>query len=248
MRQPNTSRTKRVASGVLMAGAVATALTTAGLPAWAASQKAPADTAQKKLTETVTMSGGWASPEMARLAESSGRLLLHRIDAAADMIKTGDYKYAHRELDGALDTAGAIKTMMPFLVVVDQIKGAKNKLVAEGTEFLRDDLLPIYGQLDEMALFAPEVAQKARQQVTNAEEKADAGKKSEAAKTLDSAIETITSTTVYMPVDYVYGQVAAARRALYSPEPDSLSAQRALDNARKSLIAVVTTVEEEPQS
>ena len=248
MRERFSSRSTRTAASALMAGAVATALATSGLPAWAASQKAAPAANQNKMTETITVSGGWASPEMEKLAESSGRFLLHRLDAADDLIKAGDYKVAHKELDGAMDTAGAIKAMMPFLTVADQIKNAKNKLVVEGTDFLRDDLLPVYGQLDEMSLFAPDVAFKAKQHVEAAEEKAEAGKKAEAVKNLSDAIETITATTLYLPIDYVYDQVAAARTALFNDAPDAKTAQRAVENARSSLVAVVTTVEGHPQS
>jgi len=248
MPEKRAARTKRAATHILLATAMATTVAASGLPAWAASQNSETPAAsQKGVTETVSVRGGWKSSEMARVAEDSGRLLLHRIDAAADMIEAGDYSGAYKELDGAQDTAGAIKEMMPFVVVVDQIKDAKNKLIAEGAEYLRDTLLPVYGQLDEMAIYAPDVAQKAKQQVADAEQKANAGKTKEAATRLDSAIETITATTIYLPVDYVYSQVAAARTALSGPAPDSKAATHAIANAEASLVAVVTTAEGEVQ-
>lgn len=249
MRKQNASPTTKLASGALLAAALATAIATPGLPAWAAGQKTSPTADQKKMSQTESIAvSGWASPQMEQLARDSGHLLLTRVNAAADMIKAGDYFVANKELDAAMDTAGAIRTMMPYLVVVDQIKNAKNKLVAEGTEYLRDDLLPVYSQLDEMSLFAPDVATKAKHQVANAEDKANVGKKTEAAKNLDDAIETISATTVYLPVDYVYGQIAAARAALSSKKPDTETAMRAVQNARDSLVAVVTTVEGQPQS
>lgn len=98
-----------------------------------------------------------------------------------------------------------------------------------------------------MASYVPDVAQMAKQQVTDAEQKATAGKTTEAAKGLDGAIETITMASLYLPVDYVYSQVAAARTALAGPTPDSKTTMRALANAEESLVAVVTTAEQEAQ-
>lgn len=233
------------AAHLFMAGTVTAALAAYGLPAWAASDNTTPVPKPKPVTESVSVTGGWENSNMARLAESSGRLLLHRIDTAENMLDSGDYQGAHNELDAAEDTAGAIRTMMPFIVVVDRIKGAKDKLLAQDAEYFHDDLLPIYSQLEEMSVYAPEVAQKAKAQVKQAEKDAAAGKVKEASKGLDKAVATITATTVYLPVDYVYDQVATARVALTGPMPDAVTARRAIENARKSLVAVATNVDQQ---
>jgi hypothetical protein len=51
--------------------------------------------------------------------------------------------------------------MVPYTVVVDNIRNAKNKLLASSTGVVVDGLLPIYANLDEMSEYAPKLAQQA---------------------------------------------------------------------------------------
>lgn len=128
MPEKTAARTKLTTVQILLATAMAgTIAVTIGLPAWAGNQNVTPKGNLSGATETIAAGGGWKSPEMERVADDSGRLLLHRIDAADDMIAVGDYSGAYRELDAAQDTAGATKAMMPFVVVVDQIKDASRR-------------------------------------------------------------------------------------------------------------------------
>jgi|GEM_PF-2301777 len=225
-------------SHVFATSALVAALVAPGVPALAATQAAA--------TATVTVKGGWTDPQMAHLARQSGQLLVRRIRAAEGMIVSGQYRAARNELDAAEDTAGAIRSMMPFLTVADNIRNAKNKLVAEDVTHFRDDLLPIYSQLDEMSAYAPDVAQDAKNKLKQAETDAAGGNTAKAGKDMQDAEETITTSTLYMPIDYVYGRVAAARMALSRPTPNIATAQRALKNADDHLVADITTVEVRP--
>lgn len=217
----------------LATAALTLVVATAGLPVLAKTQD--------DLTETVTVSDNWADTNMAELAASSGRLLLERIETAKNMIDSGHVQAARDELAAAEDTAGAIETMMPFIVVVDQIRDAKNTLLAENTDQFQDDLIPIYARLDEMSIYAPEVAKHAKGQIRHAERQAASGNTQEAGKAMDSASDYLTASTVYMPVDYVNSQVAVARIALSGDAPDAAVAKRAIQNAQQSLVTVVTT-------
>lgn len=215
---------------------IAIAVATVGLPARATS------------TETVNISPDWVNQDMAQLAASSGRLLLKRVEAAENMIESDQLGAARNELQAAETTAGAIKAMMPFVVVVDQIRDAKNRLLVEDADRFREDLLPIYARLDEMSLYAPKVAKEAKGHLKQAEDQVAKGKTQEAGKAMEAARERLTESTVYLPVDYVYGQVAAARIALSGTEPDAATAKRAVENAERSLVTVVTTVEDDQSS
>lgn len=217
----------------LATAALTLVVATAGVPALAATQN--------DATETMTVSDSWTNTNMAQLAASSGRLLLERIETAKNMIDSGHVQAARDELSAAEDTAGAIETMMPFIVVVDQIRDAKNKLLAEDTDQFQDDLIPIYARLDEMSIYAPQVAKNAKGQLRHAERQAASGNTEEAGKAMDSVSDYLTDSTVYMPVDYVNSQVAVARIALSGDAPDAAVAKRAIQNAEQSLVTVVTT-------
>lgn len=217
----------------LAIAALALAGTTAGTSALAKTSD--------DLTETMTVSDSWTDANMEQLAASSGRLLLERIQTAKNMIDSGHVQAARDELAAAEDTAGAIETMMPFIVVVDQIKNAKDKLLAENTDEFQDDLIPIYARLDEMSIYAPEVAKQAKGRLKRAERQAAGGNTEEAGKSMDSVSDYLTASTVYMPVDYVNSQVAVARIALSGDAPDAAVARRAIENAQQSLVTVVTT-------
>ncbi len=229
-----------LASRAIAATALAAGLATASLPALAAGQTQD--------TEMVTAIGGWTNPNMARLASSSGRLLIERIEAAKNMIDMRQFSAARNELDAAQDTAGAIRTMMPFITVIDDIRDVQNKVTLGDVEHFRDDLLPIYTSLDRMSVYAPTLAKDTRKKVKEAEAKAQAGKAKEASSALDEACEFITESAVYLPIGYVYDQVSIAHAALTGPEPNPGPARRAVDNALHSLIAVVTTLESEPKA
>jgi hypothetical protein len=248
MKDRTLPRTGRIAAGYLIAGAVATMLATSCLTANAAAMNAMDNAGHKTMTQSVKRNKAWAGSETEKLAKSSEGFLLDHINTAEDYIDAGDYQLADQSLDRAMDTAGAIKAMLPFVVVPDQIREARNRLLGEGPEYMQDDMKSIFVRIDEMSLYAPNVALKAKILLSDAQEAANAGKKMAAVKGLDRAVAAITATSVYMPVDYVYAQVDAAHWDLNKPGHDVAEAKQALAKARQRLLPQVAGDGEHKQS
>lgn len=218
------------ATRAIAASALVVGLAAAALPASAADRDGA--------SEPVTAIRGTADANMERLAQSSEQLLVQRIEAAKTMIDTRRYADAREKLDAAEDTAGAIKTMLPFIVVADDIEALQNKIASGNTADVADDLLPIYLKLDDMALYAPSLSEDARLKLKQAERDIHRDKIADARKALDEARRFVTDSSVYVPVGPVYQQVAVARAALSGPQPNADAARNAVDRALSRLNAV----------
>jgi hypothetical protein len=186
--------------------------------------------------ETVAQYAGWEDPDMARVAVHGGRALLHHVQAAHTALEDGKVGEARSALTAAEDFAEGLQLMIPYSVVVENIRNAKHELLASSTGVIVDDLLPIYANLDEMADFAPELAAKAKSKLDEAARHAQKGEKEKAAEKLEEVAAEISSTTVYLPVRYVEDQVEAARHALDQDPPDTKTAKSAVDDAMLSLV------------
>lgn len=221
---------------VPVAAAVATALllTGTGLPAVAS--------ARAQDTETVSQYGVWSDPQMANIAINSGQALVKHLRSAEALLDADNVNQARSELLTTTDFADALKRMMPYVAVVDDISNAKDRLTSEDIDIFYDDLLPIYANLDEMAVYAPTVAQKAKTQMKQAEHEVRRHNHQAAAKILQNVADDISATTVYLPVGYVDGQVHAALNALEQATPDKATAKIAVRNALNSLTAVTDNV------
>jgi hypothetical protein len=193
---------------------------------------------QEQLTdrEVVAHYLGWDDPDMARVAVHGGRALLRDLRAAHAAVEQGKLGTARPDLTAAKDFAEALQLMIPYTVVVDRIRNAKNELLSSTSGLIVDDLLPIYANLDEMAEFAPELAHKAKTKLDEAVKQMHKGEKKKAAAKLDEVAADISSTAVYLPVLYVENQVKVARRALDQEKPDTAVARGAIDNALASLV------------
>jgi hypothetical protein len=186
--------------------------------------------------ETVAQYAGWEDPDMARIAVHGGRALLRHVRSAHAALQENKVGEARSALTAAEDFAQGLQLMIPYTVVVDNIRNAKHELLASSTGVIVDDLLPIYANLDEMADFAPELAAKAKAKLDEAAKHAQKGEKEKAAQKLEEVAAEISSTTVYLPVLYVEDQVEAARHALDQDPPDTKTAKSAVDNAMLSLV------------
>jgi len=149
----------------LAASAVATALALALGTGFAADDKTDkgakpttAEQAQVTERETVAQYSGWEDPDMARIAVHGGRSLLRQIRAAHTDLEENKVGEARSALGAAEDFAEGLQLMVPYTVVVDNLRNAKHELLASRTGIVVDDLLPIYSSLDEMAEYAPELA------------------------------------------------------------------------------------------
>jgi hypothetical protein len=182
----------------------------------------PATEEQAQLTdrETLAQYAGWEDPDMARIAVHGGRALLRHVRAAHAALEEDKLGEARSALNAAEDFAQGLQLMIPYGVVVDNIRNTKNELLASSTGVIVDDLLPIYASLDEMADFAPELAAKAKAKLNEATKHVQKGEKKEAAEKLEEVAADISATTVYLPVLYVEQQVQAASIALDQDPPD----------------------------
>lgn len=213
---------------VIAVAAIALMTAGVGLPALAATSPDAA--------KNLSLSEDWTNPHMATLADSSSQLLLQRIRSAQDMISAGKLAAARNDLDAAKDTAGAIRTMLPFVAIADQIKEAKTVLLDGRLEQFRQDLLPVYARLDEMSDFAPNLAADTKVNLKRAEFMADHGRIVGAAKAIDDISCSITASNVYIPAVYVYDRLAAAQSALSEARPNVGAAKHAVADAENVLL------------
>lgn len=222
----------------LPATAALVVLITAGGPGMAA---AAADGANAE-TVTLTRYSDWGDPAMARIAVDSGRALINHLMTARALLDDGDVAQARSALLASREFAGAIERIMPYLTVVEELQDASNRLVQQRVEVLSEDLLPVYADIDELTLYAPEVAHRTRGMVKQAEKHARNGELPQAAKVLKEAAAEITEHTVYLPVGYVEQQIHVAQRALNQSTPDKAAALAAVEKSLGSLRLVVDTV------
>jgi hypothetical protein len=199
----------------------------------------PVAAANVDVQETAAVTGGWQDPAMPNVAASWGRAMLRHLRTARSSLASNNLPIARGELRNCAEFATAIKMIMPYVVVTDQVENAKHQLVERSTEVFYANLLPIYGSLDELEVYAPKVAAKARAGVKQAEQQTKSGNKQAAAKALQDVADEISKTTIYLPIQFVSDQIRAAQTALGKNKPDVTTAQKAVDNALSSLTSVV---------
>ena len=187
--------------------------------------------------ETYTENSGWANPELAHAAAESGRVLISHLRAARAFLADGSAAGARNELIVAQDFSAALKHDMPFLEVSKSIRNAQQKLISGNTKIAYDDLLPIYASLDDMQVYAPELARQERHKIKHAETQARSGKTHAAAQALTDAANELETTTVYLPLDHISKEIRLAQTALHGSHPDLKSAQQSVNNALDSLVA-----------
>jgi hypothetical protein len=217
----------------MAAGALTILVSVVAPPALAANQREPA--------ESMPVSGGFVDEHLSPLVSSSAHLLKERTRSARRLIETGDVAAALKEVNAAQDSAGAIRGLMPFVVAVEQLEEAKGTLLAGDLPRFRRDLMRIYARVDEMSLFAPDVAARAKRRLMEAERDVDMWKIVEAGSLLDETRNDISGSAVYIPAVSVYTELAAAQSALSAQVPDIASAENAVRNADELLSLVVTS-------
>lgn len=207
------------------------------------------DATEKTYTEVGSVTyNGWGDSAMAHIAVTSGRALIDHLMTVKALLDTGQYDQARSALVASKEFADAIQRIMPYFTVAEELRNTSDKLVEKNVDVLRTDLLPIYSSLDELAVFAPEGAQKSTDMVKQAQKHAEAGDTARAAKELQAAAAEVEQHTVYLPVDYVDQQVRSAQQALDQKQPDVMTAKTAVEQAVHSLILVVDTVEQTTSS
>lgn len=206
-----------------------------GHPAWASEKPSVTHFTDK---ETVTQYKGWEDPVMGNIAVNSGRALLQHLQAVKAALDSGAIDEARSQLISSRDFADALERMMPYVEISDDILGAKNNLVSDDKNIFYESLLPIYASLDEMEIYAPHLAKKARTKVQQAEKQAKKGDRKSAAKTMQEVADDISVTHVFLPVRFVDGQIHAALNAVTKKTPDVATAKKAISNALDNLTQV----------
>jgi hypothetical protein len=204
-----------------------------------------ASAASRGDSETINISeySDWGDPGMAKIAVDSGRALIAHLSTARALLDIGKVAEARSALIASREFADAIERMMPYLSVVEDMMDVSNKVVEEDVTALSADLLPIYASLDELQVYAPQVANRTRGMVQKAEKNAAAGNRKDAAQVLKEAADDIVQHTVYLPVDYVDDQVRGALYALNQAKPDVVAAKAAVKRALDSVTTVVEEVD-----
>ena len=204
----------------------------------------PALAADKTDNEAVTLArySGWGDPAMAGIAVNSGRALINPLMTARALLDDGAVEQARSALIAGREFSEAIERMMPYLTVVEEMLDTSDRLVQEKIAVLADDLLPVYADIDELTVFAPEVANRTRGMLKQAEKQAANGDRQQAAQVLKEAAAEVSEHTVYLPVGYVEQQIRVAQHALNQSEPDVPAAKAAVERSLDSLHLVVDTV------
>ncbi len=193
-------------------------------------------------TVTISESSAWGDPAMAKIAVDSGRALMEHLDTARALLANGKVSQARSALLASREFADAIQRTMPYLRVVADMQDASKQVVQEDISTWAADLLPIYASLDELQVYAPEVARQTHGLVRQAQKHAAAGDRKRATKELRQAADDITRHTVYLPVDYVDEQVRGALYAINEKKPDLSAAKTAVNRALNSVTTVVDQV------
>lgn len=141
-------------------------------------------------------------------------------------------RYPH----AANDLTNGIRTMMPFTVMLDQIKDAKGIISVNADLFETDTLLPIYQGLEELDVYSPEVARQSRAKVGQAEKLAKTGNSKQAVEILDQVEADIAATTVYMPALSVSRHIDNAIQAMQAKPFHKITVREQIDMALSSLI------------
>ena len=227
----------------LIATAIAGVLTLSMGSGFAGNMKLPegnksADQDHVQFTEqeTIREYPGWQDPDVARVAVHGGRALLHHLQAAHAALQEHKTGEANSALRAAEDFAEGLQLMIPYAVVVDSLHDAKSELLATDSDVALDDMLPIYSSIEEMATYAPVLAGKAKVKLDKAVQQMHRGEKQQAAEKLDEIADDISSTTVYLPVNYVEHQIKTALVLLEREPADTKTANHAIDNALQSLV------------
>jgi hypothetical protein len=179
---------------------------------------------------------GWHNPMLARSAELAGQALIGNLKSAQKALDLNEQEKAQHYLNASKDLAKGIRTMMPFTVMVDQIRNAKDNITDNADLVETDTLLPLYQSLEELDVYAPEVAQQSKTKVGQVEKLAKSGKNIQAVEILDQVEADIADTTVYMPVITVSQYIDGALDALTAKPADKIYAQVEIDLALSSMI------------
>ena len=175
---------------------------------------------------------GWNEPAMQYVAVHSGKALLRHLSAANQALTKKNISSAKASLTAAQDFAVSLKKMIPFTRISEEIRDSKGNILQIKYGYLLDDMLPVYENLEQLNLYAPEL--KSRVATKNTPEN----------KTPGTHVEELfeaADTTVYLPVLHVSGLIDNALAALDRKNADINTAKVAVEKALNSLTGIITT-------
>lgn len=225
MSIPSASKLGRM----LFAATLAGTLSASALPVLAAST----------YTETITVQHRELNPKTARIAADTGRTLVDDMHQALKDLNVGDTALARAQVKRSLNLADVIETLLPYTSVAEKVTDQQGKVESQTVEEFHDALLPIYADIDEMQVYAPKAAAKARQHLEESDKHMKAGNPQAAKESLRLVAEDITTHTVYLPVGTVRSHLKAAMDTLEKKEPDTAAAKKAVESALGSVTVFV---------
>jgi hypothetical protein len=214
--------------------ALALALGTSAAGAGGAAQKA----SPVRLAQPTVHHLGWAKPSIAAMVERSSAALVDVLDRADQALAGQSPVLAASNLAYAENIARGIALQTPFVRIKTRLETARGTLQASlGQDFV-DDFAPVYASIDDLMLVAPEMARQVNAEVRQAESNAQAGESKRAIAQVDALIRRIVATRVYLPIEYVEGQIDVARKALV--RDDIKAARAAVEKALGSLVVIAS--------
>ncbi len=174
---------------------------------------------------------GWRNPMLAYAVKYAAQALIVDLKSAKKALDLNDRTQTGSHLAAARDLADGIRTMMPFTVILDQIRDAKSNINLNADLFETDTLLPIYQSLEELEVYAPQLARQTHDKVGEAEKLAKTGKNIQAIEIFDQVETDLSHATVYMPVIAVSQDIENAMTALKSASSPYKAAQDQIDMA-----------------
>lgn len=178
----------------------------------------------------------WSDATLADLAYSAGHTLVRELRSARADLDANRPEATRRELGYGVRIIHAMDLLFPYdralgQIAMGELANARTDLKAGRSERFEQDLLPLYASLETMEEYAPEEALALRGSVDKARQAVTSGKPDEALQALDQSAERISVSSIYLPVDYVRGQLDSAIHALERPFHDPAIARQAIDNA-----------------
>ncbi len=177
---------------------------------------------------------------MAALVGEAGHAWRKHIREAEICLDTADLDGARRALQTAVYFAAAFERMKPSTVAAERIVKARGALLDGDATALHRELLSIYGGLDALGAYAPDIACTARGSVRQAFRCTRRGDSIAGARKLKEALQLLSANSSYAPLDDLHEKLRSAQRALSGLQPQPKCARAALTDALGGLTSLMT--------
>jgi len=225
-------KTQKSSQIALAAAALAVVVATAALPVLAAEKTNTG-------VSTVTQSRGGIHPETANIAVNSAHAMINHLRKVEVLLDAGEVAEARNILASSRDFARKLQRMKMKAELAYNYIINSNKTEYAGVSVSAIDRVGIYSSLDEIEVYAPEIAEITRERLKQAEMHTTSGNTQLSAKTLkDVAAEVPSSLLPGYDIDQ---QILLALEFLEENLPDISMARNEVKKALNGLKAVVET-------